>query len=87
MTSLPDTNHETTISLRKMGGGTTAVIKFNGNPTKDILLEKEKILHSSLMADGLRLKTMGCLLSHLNNLGQTWSFAIPVCSNTLQAHS
>lgn len=72
LTSLPDPNQED-ISLRKVEGGIAAVLKFSGKPTEDIVAEKEKILRSSLLRDGLKPKT-GCLLARYNDPGRTWNF-------------
>ncbi|XP_024953674.1 heme-binding-like protein At3g10130, chloroplastic isoform X3 [Citrus sinensis] len=72
MSSLPDPNQET-LDLRKVEGGIAAVLKFSGKPTEDIVHEKEKELHTSLIRDGLRPK-IGCLLARYNDPGQTWSF-------------
>ncbi|KAF1002442.1 hypothetical protein AG4045_027605 [Apium graveolens] len=72
MDSLPDPNQED-ISLRKVEGGIAAVLKFSGKPTEDIVAEKEKILRSSLLRDGLKPKT-GCLLARYNDPGRTWNF-------------
>ncbi|KAL1816087.1 hypothetical protein DCAR_0520457 [Daucus carota subsp. sativus] len=72
MNSLPDPNQED-ISLRKVEGGIAAVLKFSGKPTEDIVSEKEKLLRSSLLKDGLNPKT-GCLLARYNDPGRTWNF-------------
>lgn len=75
---MPDPNQED-ISLRKVEGGIAAVLKFSGKPTEDIVSEKEKLLRSSLLKDGLNPKT-GCLLARYNDPGRTWNF-IMVRSN------
>ncbi|PIN20321.1 hypothetical protein CDL12_07001 [Handroanthus impetiginosus] len=72
MNSLPAPNQEE-ISLRKVEGGTAAVVKFSGKPTEDIVWDKEKALRSALIRDGLKPKD-GCLLARYNDPGQTWSF-------------
>lgn len=77
--SLPDPNAET-ISLKKMEEGIAAVLKFSGKPTEDVVLEKEKLLRSSLIRDGLKPKT-GCMLARYNDPGRTWSFVLVCCSN------
>ncbi|XP_063949052.1 uncharacterized protein LOC108221534 isoform X1 [Daucus carota subsp. sativus] len=69
--SFPDPNQD--ISLRRVEGGTAAVLKFSGKPTEDIVSEQEKTLKSSLIRDGLIPKT-GCLLVRYNDPGRTWSF-------------
>ncbi|KAF8034425.1 hypothetical protein BT93_C0662 [Corymbia citriodora subsp. variegata] len=74
LSSLPDPSQET-ISLRQVDGGIAAVLKFSGKPTEDIVLEKERELRSSLVRDGLKLKT-GCLLARYNDPGRTWSFTM-----------
>ncbi|KAL6974315.1 hypothetical protein U1Q18_028496 [Sarracenia purpurea var. burkii] len=74
MTSLPDPDPDgEAIRLRKVEGGIAAVAKFSGNPTEDVVREKEKALRSSILKDGLSPK-MGCLLARYNYLDQTWSF-------------
>ncbi|XP_058767648.1 uncharacterized protein LOC131641359 [Vicia villosa] len=70
--SLPNPNQET-ISVRKVEGGIAAVIKFSGKPTEDVVLEKEKILRSNIIKDGLKPKA-GCLLARYNDPGRTWNF-------------
>ncbi|KAG2718656.1 hypothetical protein I3760_03G229400 [Carya illinoinensis] len=70
--SLPDPNQEI-ISLRKVEGGIAAVLKFSGRASEEIVKEKEKLLRSSLINDGLKPKT-GCLLARYNDPGRTWSF-------------
>lgn len=77
LTSLPDPNQED-ISLRKVEGGIAAVLKFSGKPTEGIVAEKEKILRSSLLRDGLKPKT-GCLLARYNDPGRTWNFIMVHC--------
>ena len=72
MCSFPDPNQDD-ISLRRVEGGTAAVLKFSGKPTEDIVSEQEKTLKSSLIRDGLIPKT-GCLLVLYNDPGRTWSF-------------
>ncbi|GAB4832915.1 hypothetical protein Ancab_006934 [Ancistrocladus abbreviatus] len=72
LTSLPDPDLES-VSLREVGGGIAAVLKFSGKPTENIVLEKEKALRASVLRDGLRPKE-GCLLSRYNDPGRTWSF-------------
>ncbi|XP_041003714.1 uncharacterized protein LOC121249108 isoform X1 [Juglans microcarpa x Juglans regia] len=72
ISSLPDPNQET-IGLRKVEGGIAAVLKFSGRASEDIVKEKEKLLRSSLINDGLKPKT-GCLLARYNDPGRTWSF-------------
>lgn len=76
LTSLPNPNQET-VSVRKVEGGIAAVIKFSGKPTEDVVLEKEKILRSNIIKNGLKPKT-GCLLARYNDPGRTWNF-IMVC--------
>jgi hypothetical protein len=80
--SLPNPNQET-VSLRKVEGGIAAVIKFSGKPTEDSVREKEKILRSNIIKDGLKPQP-GCLLARYNDPGRTWSF-IMVCYKTLIA--
>ncbi|CAL5186792.1 unnamed protein product [Lathyrus oleraceus] len=70
--SLPNPNQET-VSVRKVEGGIAAVIKFSGKPTEDVVLEKEKILRSNIIKNGLKPKT-GCLLARYNDPGRTWNF-------------
>ncbi|MED6115908.1 hypothetical protein PIB30_095164 [Stylosanthes scabra] len=70
--SLPDPNQES-VSLRKIEGGITAVLKFSGKPTEDIVCEKERTLRSNVIKDGLKPQ-MGCLLARYNDPGRTWSF-------------
>uniref|UniRef100_A0A2P2M7K0 SOUL heme-binding family protein n=2 Tax=Rhizophora mucronata TaxID=61149 RepID=A0A2P2M7K0_RHIMU len=72
LSSLPPPSQET-ISLRKVEKGIAAVIKFSGNPTEEVVREKEKALRSSLLAAGLKPK-MGCLLARYNDPGRTWIF-------------
>lgn len=60
-----------------MEGGIAAVLKFSGRVSEDIVKEKEKLLRSSLINDGLKPKA-GCLLARYNDPGRTWSF-IMVC--------
>lgn len=74
MTSLPDPNQET-IRLKQVEGGTAAVLKFSGKPTEEIVREKEKVLRSSLIRDGLKPKN-GCLLARYNDPGRTKSFVM-----------
>ncbi|KAL3745063.1 hypothetical protein ACJRO7_014211 [Eucalyptus globulus] len=62
-------------SLRQVDGGIAAVLKFSGEPTEDIVLEKERELRSSLLRDGLKPK-MGCLFARYNDPGRTWSFTL-----------
>ncbi|KAJ0592163.1 putative SOUL heme-binding protein [Helianthus annuus] len=57
--SLPDPNKEND-SIRSVEGGFAAVLKFSGKPTEDIVSEKEKLLRSSVLSDGLKPKD-GCL--------------------------
>jgi hypothetical protein len=78
---LPDPNAET-ISLKKMEEGIAAVLKFSGKPTEDVVREKEKLLRSSLIRDGLKPKT-GCMLARYNDPGRTWSFVLVCCSNSI----
>ena len=78
--SLPDPDQEG-ISLRKVEGGIAAVSKFSGKPMEDVVQEKEKVLRSNLIRDGLKPK-MGCLLARYNDPGRTWSF-IMVCNMIL----
>ncbi|KAL9993243.1 putative SOUL hem-binding protein [Helianthus debilis subsp. tardiflorus] len=70
--SLPDPNKEN-ISIRSVQGGFAAVLKFSGKPTEDIVREKEKLLRSSVLSDGLKPKD-GCLLARYNDPGRTKSF-------------
>ncbi|KAL8152520.1 hypothetical protein V2J09_010280 [Rumex salicifolius] len=72
LNNLPAPNEET-VSLREVGGGFAAVLKFSGKPTEDLVMEKEKELRSSLLRDGLKPKK-GCLLARYNDPGRTWSF-------------
>lgn len=72
LNSLPAPNEET-VSLREVGGGFAAVLKFSGKPTEDLVLEKEKELRRSLLRDGLKPKK-GCLLARYNDPGRTWNF-------------
>ncbi|KAJ9163252.1 hypothetical protein P3X46_022941 [Hevea brasiliensis] len=72
--SLPDPNEEK-ISLRKVEGGIAAVLKFSGKPTDNMVREKEKVLRSSLVKDGLK-PMIGCLLARYNDPGRTWSFTM-----------
>ncbi|KAK4746742.1 hypothetical protein SAY87_025779 [Trapa incisa] len=74
MNNLPDPSQER-ISLRKVQGGMAAVLKFSGNPSEDVVLEKEMKLRKSLESDGLRPK-IGCLLARYNDPGRTWSFML-----------
>lgn len=74
MNSLPDPEKDT-ISLRKVEGGTAAVLKFSGKPTEDVVLEKERVLRSSLLKDGLKPRK-GCLLARYNDPGRTRSFVM-----------
>lgn len=74
MASLPDPNQET-IRLKKVEGGTAAVLKFSGKPTEEIVREKEKVLRSNLIRDGLKPKN-GCLLARYNDPGRTKSFVM-----------
>ncbi|XP_024023086.1 uncharacterized protein LOC21408316 [Morus notabilis] len=74
MNSLPDPEKDT-ISLRKVEGGTAAVLKFSGKPTEDVVLEKMKVLRSSLLRDGLKPRK-GCLLARYNDPGRTRSFVM-----------
>ncbi|KAJ9538753.1 hypothetical protein OSB04_031486 [Centaurea solstitialis] len=70
--SLPDPNKEA-VGLRTVEGGFAAVLKFSGKPTEDVVREKEKLLRSSLLLDGLKPKD-GCLLARYNDPGRTKSF-------------
>lgn len=70
--SLPDPNKED-VSLRSVQGGFAAVLKFSGKPMEDIVREKEKLLRSSILSDGLKPKD-GCLLARYNDPGRTKSF-------------
>lgn len=70
--SLPDPEQDI-IGLRKVEGGTAAVLKFSGKPTEEIVLEKAKELRSSLIKDGLK-PSNGCLLARYNDPGRTWNF-------------
>lgn len=79
LTSLPIPNQET-VRLREVEGGIAAVMKFSGKPTEDIVREKEKILRSNIINDGLNPQP-GCLLARYNDPGRTWSF-IMVCYKT-----
>ncbi|KAI3714770.1 hypothetical protein L6452_21730 [Arctium lappa] len=72
MGSLPDPNKEA-VGLRTVEGGFAAVLKFSGKPTEDVVREKEKLLRSSLLLDGLKPKD-GCLLARYNDPGRTKSF-------------
>lgn len=82
---MPDPNQED-VSLRKVEGGIAAVLKFSGKPTEDIVAEKERILRSSLLRDGLKPKT-GCLLARYNDPGQTWNFIMVHFSLLLSDYS
>ncbi|KEH37970.1 SOUL heme-binding family protein [Medicago truncatula] len=79
--SLPNPNQET-VSLRKVEGGIAAVIKFSGKPMEDIVREKEKILRSNIIKDGLKPQP-GCLLARYNDPGRTWSFIMVCCETFL----
>ncbi|XP_023739122.1 uncharacterized protein LOC111887200 [Lactuca sativa] len=70
--SLPNPNKEE-VGLRSVEGGFAAVLKFSGKPTDDIVREKEKLLRSSLISNGLKPKD-GCLLARYNDPGRTKSF-------------
>ncbi|XP_004513575.1 uncharacterized protein [Cicer arietinum] len=70
--SLPNPNKETVI-LRKLEGGVAAVIKFSGKPTEDSVREKEKMLRSNIIKDGLKPQP-GCLFARYNDPGRTWTF-------------
>ncbi|XP_065851508.1 uncharacterized protein [Euphorbia lathyris] len=72
LSSLPDPNQDN-IKLRKVEGGTAAVVKFSGKPTEDIVQNKEKALRSTLVTDGLK-PSPGCLLARYNDPGRTWTF-------------
>lgn len=72
MKSLPDPNKEE-VGLRSVEGGFAAVLKFSGKPTEDIVREKEKLLRSSILLDGLKPKD-GYLLARYNDPGRTKSF-------------
>ncbi|XP_022732738.1 uncharacterized protein LOC111286793 [Durio zibethinus] len=74
ISSLPDPSQET-VNLRKVEGGIAAALKFSGKPTEDVVCEKEKVLRSSLVRDGLKPR-MGCLLARYNDPGRTWSFTM-----------
>ncbi|KAE8665374.1 SOUL heme-binding family protein isoform 3 [Hibiscus syriacus] len=74
ISSLPDPTQET-VNLRKVEGGIAATLKFSGNPTEDIVREKEKALRSSLLEDRLKPKE-GCWLARYNDPGRTWSFTM-----------
>ncbi|KOM40158.1 hypothetical protein LR48_Vigan04g035600 [Vigna angularis] len=74
--SLPSPNQET-VRVRKNEGGIAAVMKFSGKPTEDIVCEKEKILRSNIIKDGLKPQ-IGCLLARYNDPGRTWTFTM-VC--------
>ncbi|QCE14073.1 hypothetical protein DEO72_LG11g1071 [Vigna unguiculata] len=77
--SLPSPNQET-VRLRKNEGGIAAVMKFSGKPTEDVVCEKEKILRSNIIKDGLKPQ-IGCLLARYNDPGRTWTFTM-VCYET-----
>lgn len=85
ITSLPDPEKDT-ISLRKVEGGTAAVLKFSGKPTENVVLEKKRVLRSSLLTDGLKPRK-GCLLARYNDPGRTRSFVMVCSVSTLQAHN
>jgi len=68
--------------LRKVEGGIAAVIKFSGKPMEDIVREKEKILRSNIIKDGLKPQS-GCLLARYNDPGRTWSFIMVCCETFL----
>ncbi|XP_028800084.1 uncharacterized protein LOC114755375 [Neltuma alba] len=72
ITSLPNPNEEV-INLRKVEGGIAAVIKFSGKPTAEIVCEKENLLRSNIIRDGLKPR-MGCLLARYNDPGRTPSY-------------
>ncbi|XP_014494515.1 uncharacterized protein LOC106756555 [Vigna radiata var. radiata] len=72
--SLPSPNQET-VRVRKNEGGIAAVMKFSGKPTEDIVCEKEKILRSNIIKDGLKPQ-IGCLLARYNDPGRTWTFTM-----------
>lgn len=72
LNSLPDPNQDT-VSLRKVGEGIAAALKFSGKPTEDVVREKERQLRSCLTRDDLRPR-QGCLLARYNDPGRTWDF-------------
>jgi len=55
-------------------------MKFSGKPTEDVVCEKEKILRSNIIKDGLKPQ-IGCLLARYNDPGRTWTFTM-VCYET-----
>ncbi|CAL1359346.1 unnamed protein product [Linum trigynum] len=63
---------EDDVRLKKMKGGFAAVHKFSGKPTEEITREKEKVVRSCLVRDGLSAKP-GCLLARYNDPTRTWS--------------
>ncbi|XP_058112374.1 uncharacterized protein LOC131255628 [Magnolia sinica] len=70
--NLPDPSQEA-VRLRMVEGGIAAALKFSGKPAEDIVIEKEKMLRSALLRDGLKPQ-QGCLLARYNDPGRTWSF-------------
>ncbi|CAN1124328.1 Heme-binding-like protein At3g10130, chloroplastic [Linum perenne] len=72
LSNLPD-QIDDTVRLKKVEGGIAAVHKFSGKPTEEIAREKEKLLRSYVVKDGLVPRT-GCLLARYNDPGRTWSF-------------
>ncbi|XP_054807239.1 uncharacterized protein LOC129309623 isoform X2 [Prosopis cineraria] len=72
--SLPNPIEEA-INLRKVEGGIAAVVKFSGKPTEEHVCEKEKVLRSNIIRDGLNPK-LGCLLARYNDPGRTLSFVM-----------
>ncbi|CAL9123393.1 unnamed protein product, partial [Musa acuminata var. zebrina] len=79
--NLPSPSAEA-VNLRKVEGGISAVTKFSGKPSEEIVLSKERELRSAILKDGLRPQ-QGCLLARYNDPGSTNSFIMLLCLLTV----
>ncbi|KAH7280338.1 hypothetical protein KP509_37G062400 [Ceratopteris richardii] len=62
-----------TATLRELPGSFVAAIKFSGEATEELVKDKEVLLRSALVADGLCPKP-GFMLARYNDPGRTWSW-------------
>ncbi|CAN6456213.1 unnamed protein product [Victoria cruziana] len=69
---LPDPS-EGGVTLHKVEGGIAAATKFSGETAEARVVEKERMLRSALLRDGLKAKG-GCMFARYNDPGRTWSF-------------
>lgn len=59
--------------MHKVEGGIAAATKFSGETAEARVVEKEGLLRSALLRDGLKAKG-GCMFARYNDPGRTWSF-------------